>query len=487
MAATEREAPVDGGHLIKRPRLTRILDASNARIILLVAPAGYGKTTLAREWLEGKPHVWYRASSADADVAALAVGLASAAAELVPGVDRRIKQRVRAVRDPEREAAVLAELVAEDLDRLPDDTWLAIDDYQFIGESVAGDRFLGELVEAARLPLLVTSRTRPSWSTARGVVYGGTTTLGRDELEMTDAEVRATVGRTRAEVPTLFENATGWPAIVGLAARVGPERLEGHELPDDLHDFFAEELWRFLDEETRWQLSRLALVAPISKDVAEAIVGDSALALLEGAMRAGWLARDRKDVVIHPLLARFLRQRFEKYSARLRYEAIRNLIEVLTTEGEWDQAMALALDADGSAVPSVFEQSLEVLLSRGRLPTIERWLQSARDHGIDAPVLSLAAAEVSFRRGDCVRAESLARLAATGPGSSAFRVRSLNVAGRSARRNARLETSLDLHRQARAIADDDASLREAVVGEILTALDVGLPDVELLLSAFAAG
>ena len=104
MAATEREAPAEGGHLIKRPRLTRILDESNARIILLVAPAGYGKTTLAREWLEGKPHVWYRASSADADVAALAVGLASAAAELVPGVDRRIRQRVRAIRDPEREA-----------------------------------------------------------------------------------------------------------------------------------------------------------------------------------------------------------------------------------------------------------------------------------------------------------------------------------------------------------------------------------------------
>src|SRR5262249_47716830 len=119
LAATEREVPTDGGHLIKRPRLTRMLDESNARIILLVAPAGYGKTTLAREWLEGKPHVWYRASSADADVAALAVGLASAAAEFVPGADRRVRQRVKAACDPEEEASVLAELVADDLGRLP--------------------------------------------------------------------------------------------------------------------------------------------------------------------------------------------------------------------------------------------------------------------------------------------------------------------------------------------------------------------------------
>ena len=38
-------------YIIKRPRLTKLLDESEARIILLCAPAGYGKTTLAREWV----------------------------------------------------------------------------------------------------------------------------------------------------------------------------------------------------------------------------------------------------------------------------------------------------------------------------------------------------------------------------------------------------------------------------------------------------
>src|ERR1044072_4611322 len=92
-----------------------MLDESTAKVILLLAPAGYGKTTLARQWLNGKPHVWYRASEADADVAALAVGIASAAADALPGADRRIRERVRAARAPEREAGVLAELAAEDL------------------------------------------------------------------------------------------------------------------------------------------------------------------------------------------------------------------------------------------------------------------------------------------------------------------------------------------------------------------------------------
>src|SRR3989442_15836309 len=65
-------------YIIKRPRLTKLLDESGARIILLVAPAGYGKTTLAREWLKEwrGPVAWFSSSTAAADVAALALGLA---------------------------------------------------------------------------------------------------------------------------------------------------------------------------------------------------------------------------------------------------------------------------------------------------------------------------------------------------------------------------------------------------------------------------
>ncbi|HEY0415195.1 MAG TPA: hypothetical protein VGC78_02310, partial [Gaiellaceae bacterium] len=36
--------------IIERPRLTKLLDETDARTILLLAPAGYGKTTLARQW-----------------------------------------------------------------------------------------------------------------------------------------------------------------------------------------------------------------------------------------------------------------------------------------------------------------------------------------------------------------------------------------------------------------------------------------------------
>src|SRR5215210_5863426 len=60
MTATREQATRRShGHIIERPRLTKLLDETTARVITLVAPAGYGKTTLARQWLANRPHAWH--------------------------------------------------------------------------------------------------------------------------------------------------------------------------------------------------------------------------------------------------------------------------------------------------------------------------------------------------------------------------------------------------------------------------------------------
>src|SRR4029077_11950120 len=89
-------------YIIKRPRLTRLLDNANARALMLVAPAGFGKTTLAREWVADRPHAWYRGTTAPADVAALIAGLSTAISEVIPGVGARAVARMRATGTPEQ-------------------------------------------------------------------------------------------------------------------------------------------------------------------------------------------------------------------------------------------------------------------------------------------------------------------------------------------------------------------------------------------------
>src|ERR1700675_4201450 len=83
--------------LVQRPRLLSLLDETQSRYIVLVAPAGYGKTTLARQWFTGRERkaVWFRAGPASTDVAALALGLAQAAEEVVEGSGARLQEHLR--------------------------------------------------------------------------------------------------------------------------------------------------------------------------------------------------------------------------------------------------------------------------------------------------------------------------------------------------------------------------------------------------------
>ena len=111
-------------HIIRRPRLTRLLDETSARIILLVAPAGYEKTTLAREWLSERPHVWYRGTLATADIAALALGIAKAAT-VIPGAGDRLKSPVPHLASTHEGGGTLANLLADDLVSGPPGAWMA--------------------------------------------------------------------------------------------------------------------------------------------------------------------------------------------------------------------------------------------------------------------------------------------------------------------------------------------------------------------------
>ena len=166
MAGIETAVEAARRYIIKRPRLTRLLDNANARALMLVAPAGFGKTTLAREWVAERRHVWYRGTTATADVAALIAGLSTSISEVIPDAGARAVARMRATGTPEQDVDILADLFAEDLAGWPDDLWLVFDDYQFAMEARAPERFVDVLLRRSPMRLLLTSRKRPTWASA---------------------------------------------------------------------------------------------------------------------------------------------------------------------------------------------------------------------------------------------------------------------------------------------------------------------------------
>src|SRR5262249_13475082 len=121
------------------------------------------------------------------------------------------------------------------------DALLVIDDYQQ-GFGTPSEQLFQRVVAETGLRLLVVSRVRPTWLTSRMCVYGDALVVGLDELAFTEDEARSVLTEaTVARDDHLLDQARGWPAVIGLAAR-GGER--GHSvdrslLPDELYNFIA--------------------------------------------------------------------------------------------------------------------------------------------------------------------------------------------------------------------------------------------------------
>src|SRR5262249_25447912 len=156
----QRREPV-----IDRPRLRALMDGPPATVMLLIAPAGYGKTTLAHQWLAESGHIayWHTCRPASADIAALALSLARRAPDLFRGATRRLESRLRNPsvfgENPNALAQLLIETLAQD-----QGSWLVLDDYHEIMGSSEAERLVADLVDSQKVLILIASRRRPTWA-----------------------------------------------------------------------------------------------------------------------------------------------------------------------------------------------------------------------------------------------------------------------------------------------------------------------------------
>jgi len=457
-------------HIIERPRLTRLLDESTARVILLVAPAGYGKTTLARQWLSDRPHAWFEADTASGDVIALALGLSEALDQL-SGESSRVAEAVKARPDLSDSLPELAAMQARCLEPWPADSWVVIDSYERLASSRASNAYIEALLTSLPVRLLVTTRRRPPWATPRRRLYGECLVMGRSALVMSDAEARSVLrGHRRSDIPMLISLAAGWPAVLGLASFAGETDFTG-VLPRALYEFFAEELFKKASPTLRQALPTLALVSRITPQLAAAVLGPRrAPRLLAEAADLGFLTPNDADTGVHPLLRRFLISKFgDEIDGSGAADA---LIGHLVSSNEWDEAFDVIRTANKPlAIPSLLAVAHEPLLRSGRLATLSEWLNVANRLCETPPIVDLVRAELALRSGSASYAEQKALSAVQRSSASEIRCRGLCVAGRAAHLDNRGEDSMAHFREARTVAHSAEEKHRVAWGSLLTAQD----------------
>jgi len=209
--------------VVLRTRLASLqLVAERSRLVLVSAPAGYGKSTLVAQWSEADPRpcYWVQLGHGDNDPVVLLARVAAALEHTGP-VEGELLEELSRPR-PRIDEVVLPLLAGELGDRDP--FVLVLDDVHVISaeKSRAVLAFLVDQVPSGSQLVLVT-RGNPGVPLGRLRVGGdlveiGTELLGLDAQETRDVAASGGLELSEEAAEALRERTEGWAAAVVLAA-----------------------------------------------------------------------------------------------------------------------------------------------------------------------------------------------------------------------------------------------------------------------------
>lgn len=362
--ATKLYVPKRRRRLVARPRLQeRLRVDADERLVLVSAPAGFGKTTLLAEWFEetstdGADVAWVSLDPSDSDppvfwsyvVAALdaVVPLGSTAREVIEASPFPTELMV---------ATLVNAIVAS-----TDDVWLVLDDFHAVDsrEIVQG---MAALLE--RLPshahVVISTRVDPDLPLSRWRVRGELIEIRAADLRFTADEIAtylnevAGLGLVEEHVAALEERTEGWVAALQLAVL----SMRGHDdiagfisrfAGNDRYvvDYLVDEVLQRQPEDVRDFLSQSSVLERLSGPLCDAVTDRrDSREMLEALERANLFVvslDDRREWYrYHHLFADALRARM------LSLEPDRVAVNHLRASG-WYEQHDLAEDAVRHAI-----------------------------------------------------------------------------------------------------------------------------------------
>ena len=485
--------PLRRRRILERPRLIRAIDRSRAPVRMLVAGPGYGKTTLAEQWAaQGRRVAWIRARRSSADVAVLARQMAAAGADILPGCDRRLCERLNATTDPADELGVLVDLLSEDLAAWPDDAWIIVDDYHHIRESATAEAFVEGILQQSPVRVLISTRERPRWVSTRSVLYGDVLEIGQAMLAMSEEEVDDLLAGAHEGMSSgLLALAGGWPAVVGLASLTTTESPlpdEGLELPQQIYEFFAEEVYRGLEPDSRLGLGLLATAPSLDRELAAELLGpERAARVCAEALGLGVLEERDGKLELHPLAAAFLEEQARRETSSGIDQVVARCLSAYRRRLEWDAAFDLVERyGTGSDFEALFADALETLLNAARLATVETWIGRSKAKHLSSSTIEVAKAELALRDGRHLSAQTFAQTALALATNHRDAWRAAMVAGRAAHSGSREEPALEFYRAAEGLADSTRRRRDALWGQLMAASALEMDEAHTLLDLLEA-
>jgi ATP/maltotriose-dependent transcriptional regulator MalT len=418
--------PRDGA--VRRPRLSERLErGSAAKLVLVSAPAGFGKTMLLAEWLatrpagptEGRAAAWLSLDRGDNSPATFWTYVIAALRTVAPEVGARELALLSSPQPPPIHP-VLTTLL-NDLVATGREIVLVLDDYHVIDSREVQDAvtFLLEHLPP-RLHLVIASRADPAVPLARLRALGELLEIRASELRFTPdetAEYLSTVVGLQLgapEVAALEERTEGWIAALQLAALSMQGRddvagfIAGFTGNDRyIVDYLVQEVLERQAPPVRDFLLRTSLLTRLNGALCDAVTGqDGGSSILASLERANLflvpLDDQRRWYRYHHLFADVLHARLLDEQPGEVPDLNRRASAWYELNGEPPEAIRHALAAgDVARAADLVELAIPAMRRTRQEALMRRWLEALPDEMIRVrPVLSVECAAAAMVRGE---------------------------------------------------------------------------------------
>ncbi len=422
---TKLHAPALRQEWVQREDLVGYLaGCSSSRLVLVAAPAGFGKTTAVAQWaastIEDRPFAWVSLDRGDDDPARLWWHVVSALQRACPQFGGGDILRALHSPEPDISGTVLPGL-ANTLAGLPAPVVVVLDDYHVISDPSCHDQ-VGFLLShlLAGVQLVLATRADPPLPLARLRAAGELAEIRTHQLRFTAAQAAMLVSTVAAvdllepDLTDLVERTEGWPAGVYLAAL----SMRGHSSPTAfvrqftgdnrfIVDFLAEEVLSRQPAEIRQFLTRTAVLGRFCAPLCDAVTGSARAAEIIETL-------ERDNLFLVPLDDNRLWYRFHHLFAQVLLGQLASAEPAIVPalhrrasawhrqSGSAEEAIDHALAAsDVAAAVDLIAAHWPAYMDTGRIGTVRGWLRWLGDDQIGAePVAAHCAAWCAALTGD---------------------------------------------------------------------------------------
>jgi LuxR family transcriptional regulator, maltose regulon positive regulatory protein len=421
---TKLHAPPLRREWVARSHLVRRLDESAARLILVDAPAGYGKTILLAQWRQAatpsRPFAWVSVDPGDNDPQRLWWHVASSLERACPELPAAGLMAPLRGRVPDISGGFIPSLVNA-LAGLGVPVVIVLDDYHLIKEHSCHHQLEYLLMHLpAPAAIALSTRADPPLPVGRLRAAGDLAEVRMRELRFTEdaaAELlRATaaVELSPGELSELLEWTEGWPAGIYLAALSLRERSEPgsfvHRFTGSdryAADFLTEEVINRQPPDIRHFLLHTSVLSRFIAPLCDAVAGTANAADILGCLeRANLfvvpLDDNREWYRYHHLFSRVLLSQL----ARAEPDAVPLLHQ---RASDWHARFGSAREAIDHALAAgnvtgaieLIARNWQPFVDAGRVATVRGWLRVLGDEQVRAsPLAAHCAAWAAALTGD---------------------------------------------------------------------------------------